>query len=68
MGGEDSKTRESENDYFLLEHLSKMSLKNRKTISYYLISSKKTSFNQLLAQLRQYFKVDIFPSVTTLKQ
>lgn len=68
MGGEDSKVIESQDDYFLLEHLSKMSLKNRKTISYYIICSQKASIAHVLASLRQYFKIDTFPSVATLKQ
>lgn len=68
MGGEDSKASESQDDYFLLEHLSKMSLKNRKTVSYYIISNEKTTIAPILSFLRQYFKVDIFPSVATLKQ
>lgn len=63
MGGEDSKP--TQDDFFLLEHLSKMSLKNRKIISYYLISS---HHGPALPPLRQYFKIDTFPSVATLKQ
>ena len=63
MGGEDSKT--NQDDFFLLEHLSKMSLKNRKIVSYYIISS---NLGPEIAPLRQYFKVDTFPSVSTLKQ
>lgn len=35
MGGEDSKPKEE--DCFILEHLSKMSLKSKKTVSYYFI-------------------------------
>lgn len=68
MGGEDSKASEPQDDYFLLEHLSKMSLKNRKTVSYYIISNQKASIAPVLTSLRQYFKIDIFPSVATLKQ
>jgi hypothetical protein len=38
MGGEESKV-DSSDDYYLLEHLSKMSLQNRKIVSYYFIST-----------------------------
>ena len=65
MGGDDSKPSHSQDDFFLLEHLSKMSLTNRKVVSYYLISSQ---HGPALSPLRQYFKIDTFPSVATLKQ
>jgi len=42
-----------------------MSLKNRKIVSYYLISAQTPS---ALKPLREYFKIDTFPSVNTLKQ
>jgi hypothetical protein len=42
-----------------------MSLKNRKTVSYYLIAAQN---GPTLSTLRQYFKIDTFPSVATLKQ
>lgn len=45
-----------------------MSLKNRKTVSYYIISNQKASIAPVLSSIRHYFKVDIFPSVATLKQ
>ena len=65
MGGGDSKVE----DYFLLEHLSKLTLRNTKPISYYLIQPHKDpALEQTLALLRQYFKVDYFPEIKTLKQ
>jgi hypothetical protein len=67
MGGDDSKVQ-SQGDYYLLEHLSKISLKNRKTISYYLLAPNKTALTPLLTELRHYFKIDLLPSVHTLKQ
>jgi len=42
MGGEESKDSLSD-DYYLLEHLSKISLQNRKTVSYYFISPEHSS-------------------------
>jgi hypothetical protein len=67
MGGEDSKPKEE--DYFILEHLSKMSLKSKKAISYYFIQAHRNpDLDSTLKQLRQYFKLDYFPEVKTLKQ
>lgn len=66
MGGDSSK--ESQDDFFLLEHLSKFTLKNKKTISYYLIAPNKTTVAPLLTHLRHYFKIESFLSVQTLKQ
>ena len=42
-----------------------MLLKNRKIVSYYLISTTSTN---ALHSLLEYFKIDTFPSVNTLKQ
>ena len=42
-----------------------MSLNNHKTVSYYIIAPNSIPN---LSQLRQYFKIDTFPSVSTLKQ
>lgn len=68
MGGEESKGDTSD-DYYVLEHLSKMSLQNRKIVSYYLISTEHSEqFNNLLNELRQYFKLDHFTTIKTLKQ
>lgn len=68
MGGEESKGDTSD-DYYVLEHLSKMSLQNRKIVSYYFISTEHSEqFTNLLNELRQYFKLDHFPTIKTLKQ
>lgn len=68
MGGEESKDN-TPDDYYLMEHLSKMSLQNRKTVSYYFISPEQSSeFTKLLNELRQYFKLEHFPTIKTLKQ
>ena len=56
----------SKRDFFELEELSKISLKNRKTVSYYFISSSLQASE--LSKLRKSFKIDIFPSLATLKQ
>lgn len=69
MGGEESKGNELQDDYFLLEHLSKMNMQNRKMVSYYCICAQNTSsLAATLTMLRQYFKIEHFPTVKTLKQ
>ena len=46
-----------------------MSLQNRKSVSYYFITPDNSSdFNNLLNELRQYFKLEHFPTIKTLKQ
>ena len=65
MGGSDSKAE----DFFLLEHTSKLSLRNSKPVSYYFIQPHKdAALERVLADLRQYFKVDYFPEIKTLRQ
>jgi hypothetical protein len=46
-----------------------MSLQNRKIVSYYFIYTEQSEqFHHLLNELRQYFKLDHFPTIKTLKQ
>ena len=46
-----------------------MSLQNRKSVSYYFITPDNSSdLNNLLNELRQYFKLEHFPTIKTLKQ
>ncbi len=57
-----------EEDIFLLEHISKMTLNSRKTVSYYFIHPEKEVGDDLMKHLRTYFKIDHFKSTKTLKQ
>lgn len=74
MGGDNSKTEDltlsniPEEDYFLLEHPSKISLKHSKTVSYYIIDPLHQTDLPTLQKIRSYFKLDSFPSIKTLKQ
>lgn len=46
-----------------------MTLTNRTVVSYYLINpNKDSSIDDLIRSLRQYFKIDYFPEIKTLKQ
>jgi hypothetical protein len=46
-----------------------MSLKSKKTISYYFIQPHRDAdLESTLKHLRQYFKLDYFPEIKTLKQ
>ena len=52
-------------DNFLLQHLSKMSLHNKKVVSYYFISSQRPS---QLQHLRELFRINVLQSVGVLRQ